>query len=243
MAAEKTSKKKQKSTGESSGTALRLTSDPRKERRYEPKAGATAIISVVGLSVGAVLLGAGTYGQWMRAESLGPHPYAPWLLMGGALLMLAIAFFGPRSATPIRVGDAGIGKEKDGGEIDRIEWRDISRIALVGGDALTIESPGTTMVIPLKLQPQAAARIVSEAKARIPSKVDEIEGEPFEALDDSVGEVLPLEAPQLAGARCRATDKLIAFEKDARLCGRWGEVYSKDAVPAACLTCEAKLKA
>jgi hypothetical protein len=243
MAAEKTSKKKQKSTGESSGTALRLTSDPRKERRYEPKAGATAIISVVGLSVGAVLLGAGTYGQWMRAESLGPHPYAPWLLMGGALLMLAIAFFGPRSATPIRVGDAGIGKEKDGGEIDRIEWRDISRIALVGGDALTIESPGTTMVIPLKLQPQAAARIVSEAKARIPSKVDEIEGEPFEALDDSVGEVLPLEAPQLAGARCRATDKLIAFEKDARLCGRCGEVYSKDAVPAACLTCEAKLKA
>jgi hypothetical protein len=240
MAAEKTSKKKGK--GGDGGTALRLTSDPRKERRYEPKAGTTAILSVIGLSIGAVLLGAGSFGQWLRAEPLGPHPYAPWLLLGGALLMLAIAFLGPRSATPIRVGDAGVGKEKDGGDVDRIEWRDVSRVSLVAGDALIVESPGNTMVVPVKLHPQAAARILSEARSRIPGKVDEIEGNPLEPLDSAAGEVMPLEEAQVAGARCKATDKLIAFEKDARLCGKCGEVYHKDAVPASCMTCDAKLK-
>ena len=61
-------------------------------------------------------------------------------------------------------------------------------------------------------------------------------------LDAGAGEVIPLEAPQLAGTRCKASDELIAFEKDARLCGRCGEVYHKDHVPPHCLSCEAKLK-
>lgn len=245
MAGEKTTKRKQKTTGGgegAGGSALRLTSDPRKERRFEPKASTSAVASVVGLSIGAVLLGAGTYAQWLRAEPLGPHQAAPWLLLGGALLLIAIALFGPRAATPIRVGDAGIGREKDGGEIDRIEWRDVSRIVLAGGDALTIESPGTTFVIPLAQNPQAAARVVSEARARIPAKVEEMDDKAIPAVDASDGKVLPLEAVQVAGSRCKATDKLIAFEKDARLCGKCGEVYHKDAVPPKCLSCEAKLK-
>ncbi|APR87168.1 hypothetical protein A7982_12517 [Minicystis rosea] len=243
MAGEKTTKRKQKTTGGGDGgSALRLTSDPRKERRFEPKASTSAVISVVGLSVGAVLLGAGTYAQWLRAEPLGPHQAAPWLLLGGALLLIAIALFGPRAATPIRVGDAGIGREKDASDIERIEWRDVSRIVLAGGDALTIESPGTTFVVPLAQNPQAAACIVAEARARIPAKLEEVDAKSIPALDETEGTVLPLEAPQLAGARCKATDKLIAFEKDARLCGKCGEVYHKDAVPPKCLTCEAKLK-
>jgi hypothetical protein len=55
--------------------------------------------------------------------------------------------------------------------------------------------------------------------------------------------VVPLEPPQAAGQRCKASDKLIAFEKDARVCGRCGEVYHKEGVPSACLTCGAKLRA
>ena len=50
------------------------------------------------------------------------------------------------------------------------------------------------------------------------------------------------ERAQLAGARCKASDELIAFEKDARLCGRCGEVYHKSHVPDRCLTCDAALK-
>jgi hypothetical protein len=242
MAAEKTTRRKQKGAreaGEGSG-ALRTRNDPRKERRYEPKASAVAVISWVGMSVGAVLLGAGVYGQWMRAEELGPHKLAPWLLLAGALLVLAVGLFGPRTAKPVRVGDAGVGLENDAGEIQRIEWRDVTGLVL-GSDLLTVQASGASISIPVKLHAQAAARVVAEARARVPSKVDEIAKDALEAVDDTAGEVLPLDRPQAAGSRCKASDKLIAFEKDARFCGGCGEVYHKDHVPPVCLTCEAKL--
>ena len=241
MAGEKTTKRKQKATGEKAESALRLLTDPRKERRYEPKAGASAVVSVVAMSIGALLLGAGTYGQWLRAEALGPRKEAPWLLLAGALVLIAVALFGPRSATPLRVGDAGVGVERDGGDVERIEWRDIAHV-VVAASGVTIESPGTTLAIPFKIHPQAAARIVREARLRIGKKLDEGDGVTVPEIDREAGEVLPLEEPQIAGARCKATDKLITFEKDARLCGKCGEVYLKDHVPPECLTCEAKLK-
>src|SRR4051794_38518853 len=79
---------------------LRLRTDPRQERRYEPTAPRGAWISVTGLSGGSVLLGAGVYGQWLRAslrpEMTEPHPYAPYLLMAGALVLVVVALFGPR---------------------------------------------------------------------------------------------------------------------------------------------------
>ena len=245
MAAEKTTRRKQRSSkregSEGGEGALRTRSDPRKERRYEPKASATAVVSVLVLSIGAVLLGAGTYAQWLRPEELGPHKAAPWLLLAGALSLLAIAVFGPRNPRPIRVGDAGVGAEIEDNEITRIEWRDVTRI-LLGGDVLTVESPSANLSIPVKLHPQAAARVIAEARARIPARVEDVNDESFDALDESEGQVLPLEPPQVAGTRCKATDKLIAFEKDARLCTRCGEVYYKDSVPERCLTCDAKLR-
>ena len=61
-------------------------------------------------------------------------------------------------------------------------------------------------------------------------------------LDGDAGEKLTLEPPQVAGQHCKQSDKLIAFEKDGRLCGRCGEVYHKDSVPQRCLTCDAALK-
>lgn len=243
MAGDKTGKRRQKAVaGEGErASALRLPGDPRKERRYEPGAGTSAVVSVIGLSIGAVALGAGTYAQWMRAEGLGPHPYSPWLLLGGALLLIAVALFAPRAATPIRVGDAGIGREKDANDIERIEWRDITRV-LLGRDALTLESPGNTMILPIKQNAQAVARIVSEARARIPAKAEDVDAKLLEELDPTAGETLPLEPAQVAGARCKATDKLISFEKDARLCGKCGEIYLKDAVPSSCLSCGASLQ-
>jgi len=142
----------------------------------------------------------------------------------------------------VRVGDAGIAVEKDATDLDRVEWRDVTAITL-GGDVLTVQSPGTTLAIPVKLHAQAAARIVAEARERIPARLDDLDPSRLAAVDDHEGEVLPLERPQIAGARCKASDKLITFEKDARLCGRCGEVYAKDSVPAECLTCEAPLRA
>jgi hypothetical protein len=248
MAAEKTTKRRQraaKTEPEAPRIMLRLRKDPRREWRYEPATSASAWISVLGLSIASVLLGAGVYGQWLRSavrpEMTEPHPYASYLLLGGALLMAAFALFGPRPAKPIRVGDAGIAVEKGAGELDRIEWRDVTRI-LVGSDTLTFQGPGTVVAIPMKQHPQAAARAVAEARARIPAKLEDVDTASVPKLDEDAGEVIPLEKPQLAGARCKASDEMIAFEKDARLCGSCGEVYHKAHVPDRCLTCEAQLK-
>ena len=42
---------------------------------------------------------------------------------------------------------------------------------------------------------------------------------------------------QVAGRRCAATDKIISFERDARLCPNCAQVYHKDNVPKECVTC------
>ena len=73
-----------------------------------PKASSMAILSVIAMSIGAVAVGAGTFGQWLRADELGPHKYAPYLLIAGAILLLGVALFGQGTAKPIRVGDAGV---------------------------------------------------------------------------------------------------------------------------------------
>jgi hypothetical protein len=225
-------------------SALRLRTEPRKERRFEPTASPSAWISVLGMSIGAVLLGAGVYGQWLRGSArpdvTGPHPYAAYLLVAAALLLALVALLGPRGAKPVRVGDAGLGVEKDGGDVERLEWRDVSRI-LADKDAITFQGPGTVVTIPLKQHAQAAARALAEAKTRIPKKLEDVDTSSIPKPEPGAGETRPLEPAQLAGSRCKASDELIAFEKDARLCGRCGEVYHKAHVPPACLTCEAPL--
>lgn len=250
MASEKTTKRKRKGAtsggeGGDQSSLLRLRTDPRRERRYEPTSSAAAVVSVLGLAIGSVLLGAGVYAQWLRTSILDdvttPHPYAPYLLVGGVVLLAVTLLFGARAAKPIRVGDAGLAVEKDGGELDRMAWRDVTRI-LVDGGVITFQSPGSVIAFPLNSHAQAAARAVAEARSRIPAKLDGVDTSTVAKVEDDAGELIVLEPPQLAGARCKASDELIAFEKDARLCGQCGEVYHKAHVPERCLTCEAKLK-
>jgi len=221
---------------------LRTWTDPRSERRYEPKTSALAIVSVVAMSIGAVLVGAGTYGQWFRAGDAGPHPAAPWLLASGAMVLLGVALCGQWSSKPIRVGDAGVAIERAPGEIERIEWYEVKSI-LLSPEALTIQGSGTAISVPLGLHRQAAARIVAEAKRRLPNKSEDLDAAKLGAVEDGEEEKVELEPPQVAGLHCKSTDKIIAFEKDARLCGRCGEVYHKDGVPKRCATCDAPLKA
>jgi len=220
---------------------LKARSDPRSERRYEPKATKATLVTILGMSIGGVLAGAGTYGQWFRAEALGPHKYAPYLLGAGAVVLLAVSLLGEWSARAIRVGDAGIALEKDPTDVERIAWREVTEI-VVSDDMVTFQAHGRSISIPRRLQPQAVARALTEARARIPAHMEDVHAD-VETVDDSVGEVVALEPPQVAGLRCKQRDKLIAFERDARLCGRCGELYHKDSVPARCATCEARLRA
>ena len=54
-------------------------------------------------------------------------------------------------------------------------------------------------------------------------------------------ELVALEGVQVAGRHCAATEKTIAFERDARLCPNCAQVYLKDNVPKTCVTCERDL--
>lgn len=243
MAAEKSTKTKRKARADKSdapGTELRQLSDPRYERRYEPAASAFAIVTVLLFSLGAVALGAGVYAQWLRNGDAGPHAWALYFLIAGAVLLLGVALFGQGPGRPVRVGDGGVAVERDESNIERIAWCDVSRL-LVTDAAVTVQGPGVTIAVPRAIHALAAARVVREARDRIPSKVgDNIQVEAPAGGAEPAKE--PLEPPQIAGQACKASGKVISFEKDARLCGRCGELYHKSGVPERCLTCDARLK-
>ena len=244
MAADKTTKKRKRAettSAETPSSVLITRTEPRTERRYEPKASIVSILTLAGAALGAALAGAGVYAQWLRPDDADPHKLAPYLLAAGAALLIAVAFFGQLATKPIRVGDAGVGLEKDPADIERIPWNRILRVNLAP-TALTIQASGTLVTVPLAAHPQAAARILAEARERIPGRVAGASGDQLEKLDDAAGELITLEPPQAAGLRCKSSDKLIAFEKDARFCGRCGEIYHKDGIPRRCVTCEAPLR-
>ena len=89
------------------------------------------------------------------------------------------------------------------------------------------------------------AWIIAEGTRRVPDamnvKKSALDGLP--EPKDLDGELVPLEGVQIAGRHCAATDKPIAFERDARLCPNCAQVYLKDAVPKKCVTCERELGA
>lgn len=242
MAAEGSSRPKRKSTKTpaAEGTQLRQITDARYERRYEPKATPFAIVTVLLFSLGAVALGAGVYAQWLRGGDAGPHPWALYFLIAGAILLLAVALFGQANTRPVRVGDGGVAIERDETTIERIAWCDVSRL-LADADGVTVQGDGLTIAVPRSIHPSAAARVLKEARERIPAKVPE--GATLEApAGEPEAARMPLDPPQIAGRACKATGKLVSFEKDARFCGRCGELYHKAGAPERCLTCDSRLK-
>lgn len=216
---------------------LRTRSDTRSEVRFLPRNGPSAAISVLAMSLGALAVGAGVYGKFLRDAAVGSHPWATWLLVGGAALFAAAAALGAMPAAPARVGDGGVGLERAGG-VDRLAWYDIEDVALHGG-ALVVRGGGRSLSLPLKAHPDAAARVAREARTRLPGKVGDLTGIPAGAED--AGEKVPLEPLQLAGARCAATDRIIALDKDGRVCGRCGQRYHREGVPSECVSCAAPL--
>lgn len=216
---------------------LKRIKDARSERRYLPKATGLRVVAMIVASVGTVALGAGFFGQVLRAE---PHPYAVVMLTAGAVAIVLGFVLGFGSPPIVRVGDGGVALEKDGGEVQRIGWHELLTVELQN-EQLLLRSAVATIHVPLATQKQAAARALAEAKKRVPERVEQIDGE-IEALNASEGEVLTLEPAQVAGLVCKATGKAISFEEDVRLCGRCGETYHKEHVPKTCATCDAKLK-
>ena len=219
----------------------------RRERRFEPTSTHNPLVVKVLGGAGAAAMGAGAYGQFgpaMRATAGEPIKYASWILAAGAVALGGAIWLGTSGEAALRVGDPGVSVDKSG--LRRMPWHAIDRVALEGG-AVRVEGKddlGTPMTVlaPLSSQPQAAAWIVREARARVPDVVQIEEAQDAElpeALDDA-GERMTAEPAQLVGRHCAASGKVIAYEPDARMCRRCERVYHKAQVPSEC-ACGASL--
>jgi hypothetical protein len=189
--------------------------------------------------LGAAVLGAASYAQWMREPSF---EAAPILFLVGIAALIVSLMMGDPAGAPIRVGDGGVAAER-GGPPYRIAWYEVERVALEDGKRVVIEGRAKRIEVPVATQEGAAAWIVKEARERIHDKV-QIDPDELEYLlrgTQEHGALVPLERPQVAGRRCKASGVIISFEQDACLCKQCGEIYDRKHVPAQCMCCGAQL--
>jgi hypothetical protein len=205
------------------------------ERRFVPEqTHASRLSATVGM-LASLSLGGGVYGQWIREE---PYPQAAVFVAVGAAGLAYALWTSSSGLFPVRVSDVGIGLEQSG-EVSRVRWCDLEKLRIVGSD-LVVSAKADKLRIPVGAQPKAVARIVAEADRRVPAVVDidDAHRKTLVVVKDNDAPHVPLEGVQLAGLRCAASDTLISFERDARLCPTCGEVYHHAHVPAKCVTCD-----
>lgn len=201
----------------------------RQERRFLPKPTTNPDVVKVFGGLGAAALGAGIWAQFGHAltgSELPPYAFAPALIAGGSVAFAAAVWMGTSGELALRVGAGGIALER-GKELTRVPWYAVERVvwdpeqrrlSVVGKDDLGRE---TKLSISPGVHRAALGWIVKEARQRIPAVVDvpdEAEGLPVAQPED--GELLVMEAVQVVGKRCAATDRIIAYEPDARVCPR-----------------------
>jgi hypothetical protein len=217
----------------------------RHEQRFEPRPNANPLVSHGLGAIGALAMGVGTWGQFGSLVSdtgLEPLTGGAYILFGGALLVGGAIWLGTSGEPVLRVGDGGIAVEK--GQIRRMPWHAVERIEwrqeavrVTGKDQAGV---AMTIVVPVAKHPQAASWIVKEARERVPSVVDVPDDATIPAPLANVAESLSLEPIQVVGMRCAASDQIISYEPDARVCRRCERVYMKSKVPDTC-ACGASL--
>jgi hypothetical protein len=209
-----------------------------KERRFEPLQTQQTLASAGVGMIGCLVLGAGVYGQWVQDE---PLAFAPQLLAVGAVGLGAALWLGNTGIYPVRVGDAGIAIER-GADVSRVAWYDLKSLRFDRKD-LIVEGSTTTLKIPTAAHPKAAALAVLEAERRVPKavKVSDTDRKALPTVGDREGTAVAADDVQVAGNRCAASDTLISFERDARLCPNCGQSYHRDHVPKQCITCDIAL--
>jgi hypothetical protein len=196
----------------------------------------TVAFGVGGLS--ALILGTGTYARWLSPV---PVEWATPALALGVAGSLYFAWQLTREGPAIRVGDAGVAIEK-GSEVQRLLWCDLERIA-VEENALVLSGTGPTLRIAVATHALAASWILKEAAERLPRLIDVppkfADGLPKPDVKDGV--INHVTSLQTTGRRCGKSRRVIKYERDARLCPVCAQVYLKDDVPEACVTCKRPL--
>lgn len=217
--------------------ALRRLNETFKERRFEAGASQSAYLWVFIMSAGAIAMGCAVYALFIRDAELDPIPYMPYLLVAGAVLVLAYLLFGQQPTATLRVGELGVGDEH-GDKVNRTSWWQIQSITFEGG-LLSLKTHGKPIHIVLKDQRAAAARVLAEATKRIGDRVEVDDGDRATiGPAGREGEVLTVDPPQVAGQNCRATEQPLTFEKDVRMCNRCGVFYHRAGVPKRCAECD-----
>ena len=217
----------------------------RREQRFEPHTNTSPTIVYVLGALGALAMGAGTWGEFgnlIRDTAPEPLKFAPYLLAAGAVLVGIAIWIGTSGEPPLRVGDGGIAVERAG--VRRMPWYAVERVAWVD-NAVQVKGKddvGNAMnvVASLDSHGQAAAWIVKEARERVPSVVDLPDDVRLPDVRASAGRTLALEPVQVVGKHCAASGKVIAYEPDARICRRCERVYHKATLPESC-ACGASL--
>lgn len=205
------------------------------ERRFLPRPGSRGALAATLGGLGAATLGAGTAAAWLVAT---PSPDAPWILVGGAVLLAASAAL-PTKGSPLRVGAHGVAIERDGAQPERVLWCDAESVALGRRSLVVASRSGARIEVGLDLHAAAAARILDEALSRIASRTTFEAGarDLLPALDESASERVAADPPQLAGRACKASGVAVTFEADARLCPHCAELYHREHLPETCLGC------
>jgi len=236
MADSKRSKKNRRPAGDQD-KKHRTDDQERRERRFLPELTRTRTACIAFGWLGAVALGAGVWGRWVSEPA---HDFAVYLVIAGALATAA-ALWWASTGSPVRVGDAGVATER-GSEVTRLLWCDIQRIS-VDGKRLLVQGKERTISLSFELHRRAVAWVLSEAAQRVPEVMD-VKQQVVRELpkpNPSDGQVLPVTDLQVAGRHCAASGKVIAFERDARLCPDCGQVYHHAHVPTSCKTCQKEL--
>src|SRR5262245_42455956 len=114
----------------------------RKERRYKGEQTYASKVHVGVGVLGSIALGAGVWSKWMADQ---PRDIAPYLVVGGAVLLGGALVFGDLGTNPVRVGDGGVALEK-GRELIRILWCDLERVTAKEG-RLVLEGKEQTLTI------------------------------------------------------------------------------------------------
>jgi hypothetical protein len=210
------------------------------ERRFlsepTPRSNYKALIG----GLGAAGLGAATYATLVVDTPLASGPF---LFGAGTVAIVVAAVMGDPGGAPIHVGDIGVGVDRGATQLERIAWYEVDKILLEGDDVLVKATDGRKIAASTSHHPAAAGWIVKEGLARIPKRVA-IETDRASTImrgADEGGTIVKAPKVQIAGRRCKASDVIISFEPDARVCERCGEVYDKKHVPEKCLGCEAAM--
>ncbi len=206
----------------------------RKEQRFEPAPTHASWGSFAVGAVGAALLGAGVYAQWLVDE---PYGYGLSLVGVGAAGLLGGLWLGNQGLGPLHVGDAGIATEQ-GEELTRIPWCEIQSVSL-STDTLIVKTGDSTLSIALGEHPQGTSLIVKEIAKRLPArlKLSEAQRDALPKVSRRDGETRIVTELQVAGKRCAASSEIVTFEKDARLCPNCGELFARSHTPNECVTC------